>query len=117
MANETTTRTETHSTHGSHSGSHAGGAARAKSADEKMAEDKKQLAQEREQRAKDIAEREKKRGTPTPTQEECDLAKLGHHPELANDGSGPDPNDALNTTKHIGGKPAGEYATRHLQSK
>lgn len=78
-----------------------GNAERAK---EREATDKKRLQQEREERAKQMAEREKNRGTPTPTQEELDLIKLGHHPELANDGSGPDPADALNTVTHIGGK-------------
>jgi hypothetical protein len=82
-----------------------------------MADDKKKLAEERDQRVKDNAEREKKRGTPTPTQEEIDLIKLGHHVELADDGSGPDPNDERNTVKHIGGKPAGEYSTRSMQAK
>jgi hypothetical protein len=79
--------------------------------------DKKKLAEEREQRAKEHAEREKKRGTPTPTQEEIDMVKMGHPVELANDGSGPDPNEATNTVKHIGGKPPGEYATRQMAAK
>ena len=59
------------------------------------------------------AERYKNRGTPKPTQEECDLMKLGHHPELADDGSGPDPTAATNTVKHIGGK----YDTRQMTAK
>ena len=33
---------------------------------------------------------------PTPTQEECDLAKLGVPIELADDGSGPDPHAESN---------------------
>ncbi|HEY2243472.1 MAG TPA: hypothetical protein VGH47_04510 [Xanthobacteraceae bacterium] len=91
-----------------------------KTAGDRMAEDKKQLAAEREQRAKDMAERDKHRGTPTPTQEECDLAKLGHHPQLADDGSGPDPNEKLNTVRHIGAKPPAsnaEYQTRAAAPK
>lgn len=79
--------------------------------------DKQALAKEREERQKATAEREKHRGTPTPTQEEIDLIKLGHHVELANDGSGPDPNEKLNTVRHIGGKPPGEYNTRSMQAK
>jgi hypothetical protein len=58
----------------------------------RMEADKKRLGEEREARQKQMAEREKNRGTPTPTQEEADLAKLGHHPELAKDGSPEDPN-------------------------
>ena len=89
---------------------HHSGAAqqRSKVAADRLNEDKKRVAQEREERAKQIAERDKHRGTPTPTQEECDLLKLGHHVELANDGSGPDPNENLNTVRHIGGKSVGE---------
>jgi hypothetical protein len=58
----------------------------------RLESDKKRLSEEREQRAKQQQERESKKGTPTPTQEECDLLKLGHAVELADDGSGPDPN-------------------------
>jgi len=36
------------------------------------------------------------RGTPTPTQEELDAIKRGEHPELAADGSGPDPLNEAN---------------------
>jgi hypothetical protein len=80
---------------------------------DKLNEDKKRLAQERDERQKQMAEHEKNKGTPTPTQEECDLAKLGHHPELANDGSGPDPTEKSNTVQHIGGK----YSHRSMQAK
>lgn len=87
----------------------------------KLEADKKRLQEDREERAKQMAEREKHRGTPTPTQEEADLIKLGHHPELANDGSGPDPADAVNTVQHIGAKPKaekpGEYPTRQMSAK
>jgi hypothetical protein len=86
---------------------------RANAAKERMEADKKRLAQEREERAKQAAEREKKRGTPTPTQEELDLIKLGHHPQLADDGSGPDPADKLNTVQHVGGT----YSHRQMSAK
>jgi len=46
----------------------------------------------REQSAKQYKERMK--GRPTPTQEECDQIKLGMHPELSPDGSDPDPAQA-----------------------
>jgi hypothetical protein len=55
--------------------------------DKRLADDKKRLAEERDAREKAQAEREKHRGTPTPTQEENDLAKLGHHIDPARDGS------------------------------
>ena len=89
-------------------------------ASDRMSEDKKRVAHEREERAKQAAERYKNRGTPTPTQEEMDMIKLGHHVELANDGSGPDPNEARNTVKHIGGKHSdkpSEYPTRQMSAK
>jgi hypothetical protein len=67
---------------------------------------------DREKRAKEYAERMK--GRPTPTQDECDQIKLGLHPELAVDGSGPDLNEERNTTRHMSpGKPA-EYKTRDM---
>jgi hypothetical protein len=59
--------------------------------DAKMAEDKRKLAAQKEAREKQHAEIERRKGRPTPTQEECDLLKLGNHPELSDDGSGPDP--------------------------
>lgn len=53
-----------------------------------MSEDKKRLASEREERTKAQEEHRKKMiGRPTPTQEEADLIKLGHHPDLEPDGS------------------------------
>jgi hypothetical protein len=67
--------------------------------DARQAEDKKRLAAEREAREK--AARERKRGRPTPTQDEADLAALGHHPELSPDGSEEE-------------KPAG-HQTRHME--
>jgi len=62
-------------------------------ADKRLADDTKRLEQERADRAKAQDERRKHRGTPTPTQEEADLIKLGHHVQLAPDGSGDDPNN------------------------
>jgi hypothetical protein len=53
-------------------------------------------AADREARTK-VAERPK--GRPTPTQEELDQLALGHHVELSDDGSGPDPVEKLNTVR------------------
>jgi hypothetical protein len=75
----------------------------------KLDADKKKLAEEREARAKAQQDRESKKGTPTPTQEECDLLKLGHPVELANDGSGPDPTAPKPDDQH--GKP---YSHRQM---
>ncbi|MBO0717693.1 MAG: hypothetical protein J2P55_10220 [Rhizobiales bacterium] len=67
---------------------------------------------DREKRAKEYAER--MRGRPTPTQDECDQIKLGMHPEISVDGSGPDLNEATNTVRHMSpGRPA-EYKTRDM---
>ena len=80
-----------------------------------MEEDKKKLAQQREERTKAYEEHKKKRtGTPVPTQEECDLIKLGHHPELAKDGSEEDPNVGF-STKQLEGERSERsgYQTRH----
>lgn len=49
------------------------------------------------------------KGTPTPTQEECDVACSGGYPELAEDGSGP---EQTQTKQVEAGKPGGGYATR-----
>jgi hypothetical protein len=58
----------------------------------KMADDKAKLQKENEERAKARAAHEEyTHGTPTPTQEEANLLKMGNHVELAADGSGPDP--------------------------
>lgn len=117
-------RPTTHGEHAEHGAGNQNTTSRAASArdktsaaKERLEADKKRLQEEREERAKQAAEREKHRGTPTPTQEEIDLVKLGHHPELANDGSGPDPADKLNTVRHIGAKPPGEYPTRQMSAK
>ena len=78
-------------------------------ADKRMADDRAKLKQEREQRTKVADEiRNKQLGTPTPTQEEADLIKMGHHPELAPDGStDPYAERNLQATEHGGG-----YQTR-----
>ena len=47
--------------------------------DDKLAEDKKRVKSESDARAKAAQEKYEKRGTPTPTQEEADMLKLGHH--------------------------------------
>lgn len=80
-------------------------------ADAKMEADKKKLATENEARAKATAEHHKiYDGKPTPTQEEADLIKLGHHPELEPDGS-TDPDAA---TKEAGKQPP--YQTREARA-
>jgi hypothetical protein len=77
-----------------------------KVARERLEQDRAVLKHAREQ----FAERTK--GKPTPTQEENDLAALGAHIlEHDDDGSGPDPFNAL-PTRHMEGKPGGGYETR-----
>jgi hypothetical protein len=81
-------------------------------ADTRMADDKKRLAADREAREKAAEERAKTRGRPTPTQEECDLAALGHAVDLSPDGS-PEEKPAGHQTRQVesGGGAAG-YQTR-----
>ena len=79
--------------------------------DTRLAEDKKRLAAEREAREKAREERDKKRGRPTPTQEEADLAALGAHPELSPDGS-PEEKPAGHQTRHMEPASGGGYQTR-----
>jgi hypothetical protein len=79
-------------------------------AKKRMEESKKALEQQNEKRAKEAEERAKKRGRPTPTQMENDLAALGHHPELEPDGSGPDPHDQ----RALQAEHAGGYQTRAM---
>jgi hypothetical protein len=71
---------------------------------------KKLLAEDKTVRAAQDAQRAQvTKGKPTPTQEENDIAILGGHPELADDGSGPDPY----LTRQVDAKPAGgSYQTR-----
>jgi hypothetical protein len=53
------------------------------------------------------------KGRPTPTQEELNQLASGQHPELSNDGSGPDPTEKHNTVRHIGVK----YEHRQMSSR
>lgn len=56
--------------------------------DKRTAEARTKLNADRDKLYKDQEEqRASMRGTPTPTQEEADLIKTGHHPTLAEDGS------------------------------
>jgi hypothetical protein len=77
---------------------------------------KEQQAKGAEQKAKSVEEAYGHQGTPTPTQEECDLAKLGVPLEThADDGSGPSPEFKLvNIAKQSeANKPSGGgYQTR-----
>ena len=57
--------------------------------DKRLEEDRKMLEAQREARAKLL---DRKRGKPTPTQAENDLAALGHHIDIEPDGSDLDPN-------------------------
>jgi hypothetical protein len=72
---------------------------------------KKETEERREERNKQVAERLK--GRPTPTQEELDSIALGHHVQLSDDESGPDPAERLSTVRHLGG----EHAYEHRQMK
>jgi hypothetical protein len=83
----------------------------------KMADDKKTLEQQNAQRQKEMDERNKTRGKPTPTQMENDLAKMGNHPDLEPDGSPPDPNQPVPaSTKEVHAGSGGSYATRQVSS-
>ena len=56
--------------------------------DKRTADERKKQATEREERTKAQEEHRKSmRGRPTPTQEEADLIRTGHHPALEPDGS------------------------------
>ena len=82
---------------------------------DKLAEDKKKLAAEQQARDKQMADKAKHAGTPTPTQEEANLLKLGHAVELAPDGSPPDPNNfnpAAPEQKDMQAAACGGYQTR-----
>lgn len=84
----------------------------------RMDEDKQRISQNREQLAKvQEEERERSRGTPTPTQEEADLIMLGHHPELAEDGSEQDPNVGFSQAQLEGERGSGGgYENRTMGS-
>jgi hypothetical protein len=83
-------------------------------ADEKHEAARKLAAENREAREKAREHHNSTVGksTPTPTQEEHDLAKLGAPPhEHEDDGSGPDPHDVY--AKQVeANKPGGGYSTR-----
>jgi hypothetical protein len=84
----------------------------------RMEADKKRLGEEREARQKQMAEREKNRGTPTPTQEEADLAKLGHHVELAKDGSPEDHGFGTTRQREMAAESGGKgYETRQSTAR
>jgi hypothetical protein len=82
------------------------------------AQAKEQLAKSNEAKAKSVEEAYAHGGTPTPTQEESDLAALGvHTDEHADDGSGPSPEFRLvnvaRTKQSEASKPSGGgYQTR-----
>jgi hypothetical protein len=74
------------------------------------------LEKNREASEKSRAEAEERltKGKPTPTQEENDLAMLGHHVlEHEDDGSGPEPTFGVTRQSEPAKKPAGQgYQTR-----
>jgi hypothetical protein len=83
------------------------------------AQAKEQLAKSNEAKAKSVEQAYAHGGTPTPTQEENDLAALGvHTDEHADDGSGPSPQfemvNTAHTKKQSEAKPSGggNYQTR-----
>jgi hypothetical protein len=84
------------------------------------AQAKEQLAKSNKEKEKIVEQAYAHGGTPTPTQEENDLAALGvHTDEHADDGSGPSPEFALVNTAHTkqseAHKPtsgSGSYQTR-----
>ena len=84
---------------------------------------KEQLDKSNEAKAKAVEEAYANGGTPTPTQEENDLAALGvHTDEHADDGSGPSPqfemvNTAQTKKQSEAGKPSGGgYQTRNHEA-
>jgi hypothetical protein len=82
---------------------------------QRLEQDKQRVGQEREQRARlQEEQREAHRGTPTPTQEEADLLNLGHHVDLAKDGSEEDPNVGF-TQRQLEGERGGDYKTRRSE--
>lgn len=72
---------------------------------------KKRMAENKE--ARDVGDAQRAalaKGVPTPTQEECDIACAGGHPELAEDGSGPP--DAAAQKRQVEAGRGGGYQTR-----
>jgi hypothetical protein len=86
------------------------------SADKRVADEKKKLADERSARQKAREEHLKQvTGRPTPTQDEADQAKLGLHPELEPDGSTDPYAPPHNEAKQMeSGKPSSSYQNRSL---
>ena len=84
--------------------------------DEATAQAKEQATKSAEAKAKSVEEAYAHHGTPTPTQEECDLAALGAPPDKhADDGSGPSPEFTMVNTANKqseASKPSGGYQTR-----
>lgn len=77
----------------------------------------RKYAQDREKQSKEQAEqRASMQGTPTPTQEEADLAKLGLYPDLAPDGS-TDPCAPPATKQATAEHSGGGYTTRQAHPK
>jgi hypothetical protein len=71
---------------------------------------------ERSEASRKEATEKLSKGKPTPTQEECDRAKLGEFVvDKEDDGSGPDVHHEKNLEVQRGGKPQGGYATRDMQ--
>lgn len=85
--------------------------------DKRTADERKKQATEREQRTKAQEEHRKSmRGRPTPTQEEADLIRTGHHPTLEPDGSTEPPWPPA--TKQLpAAESGGGYTTRQAISK
>jgi hypothetical protein len=87
------------------------------------AQAKEQLAKSNEAKAKSVEDAYAHGGTPTPTQEENDLAALGvHTDEHADDGSGPSPqfkmvNTANNKQSEANKPSGGGYSTRAATAK
>ena len=71
---------------------------------------KRLLEQQRDARTKELTERTKHRGKPTPTQMENDLAALGHNSDLEPDGSEVE----KPVTRQIEPVHAGTYQTRQV---
>jgi hypothetical protein len=83
------------------------------------AQAKETQAKSAEQKQKSVEEAYAHQGTPTPTQEECDLAALGQPmDEHADDGSGPSPVMKMTIERNSEAqKPSGgDYRTRNLET-
>jgi hypothetical protein len=92
--------------------------------DKRTAEERKKQATEREERTKAQEEHRKSmRGRPTPTQEEADLIRSGHHPTLEPDGSTEPPWPVVPAKhpdkheKHATAETGAGYSTRQSAAK